>query len=544
MRLALAPLATALALAAAPLAHAAPPLAKADQAYADWLDAGYAKSTIEAGTLTRIDGRGLTAWTRLKVVRGRRLKRLLGETAKMKLAGEDARALKRMQAALGAASTTPPASTEEASERLCATASDQALAETRLSDALYACFERWGNHVPFEGRSIARATALELLQQLDAPARRKALFYALAPLWSRIDAADEPTSPYRRLVRLAAADARAQGGSAIEQAARTLGETQDQVEAQLTAALEAWRTVNPGPPIEPWDYWRRYAEGLAPLDAAIPAAAIPELNRRYYEDLGLDLTRLGVISDLGVRPGKAPLAYADFVRIGRQTPQGWRPARVRVSANVERGGLFVLNEIVHENGHAAHMMAVRARPAFFDLGDDLFVEAFADVTSWSVAEPAWQRRYLNLAAPDGVGRRALLANVMLDVAWGLFELRMLKAPDSDPNQVWTEITSTYLNIVPHPEIAWWALRVQLVEQPGYMINYGLGAMVTADLRDRFRRAVGDFDAGNPRWYPYASAHLLRFGAAAPTQDLLRGFLGRPVSIEPLLAMIRSLPPER
>ena len=42
----------------------------------------------------------------------------------------------------------------------------------------------------------------------------------------------------------------------------------------------------------------------------------------------------------------------------------------------------------------AHMMAVRARPAFFDLGDDLFVEAFADVTSWAVADPRWQRRYL------------------------------------------------------------------------------------------------------------------------------------------------------
>ena len=82
---------------------------------------------------------------------------------------------------------------------------------------------------------------------------------------------------------------------------------------------------------------------------------------------------------------------------------------------------------------------------------------------------------------------------------------------------------------PHPELPWWALRVQLVDLPGYMINYGLGAVLTADLRHRTRAAIGAFDAGNPLWYAWTSRRLLRFGNSLPTPVLLQRFLGRPVS---------------
>ena len=63
-----------------------------------------------------------------------------------------------------------------------------------------------------------------------------------------------------------------------------------------------------------------------------------------------------------------------------------------------------------------------------------------------------------------------------------------------------------------------------------------------DLRDRFRQKVGDFSAGDHLWYAYASQHLLRFGAARDTPTLLRDFLGRPVSIQPLLDAIAAAPP--
>jgi Zn-dependent M32 family carboxypeptidase len=131
---------------------------------------------------------------------------------------------------------------------------------------------------------------------------------------------------------------------------------------------------------------------------------------------------------------------------------------------------------------------------------------------------------------------------MLDVAWSLFEVRMLQNPATDPNVLWTDITSRYLHIIPHPEYPWWAVRVQLVDTPGYMVNYGLGAVITAAVRQHIRESLGPFDAGNPRWYPWISQHLLASGGELETPKLLRQFLGRPISPQALLNEIRRLSP--
>ena len=508
-----------------------------EQTYGDWLDANYAVSTLRAGPPTRIDGRDLADWASRRTRAASQLQSRIRLAHRLPLDAAERAALVAIEHGLGNAPTAPAAAAPDVSATQCTTATDLALERVALSQALYACFEAEGNHIRIEGRTIVRTTALELLQDLDDGERRQALFTALGPLWRSINADDGPTSPYRRLLRLAAAQ---HAATPIDAAARTVGQTIDGVEHWLVEILEARRIANPGPPVEPWDYWHLRTRGVAALDPLVPAESIEALSARYYRDLGVDLAQLGVTHDLAVRPGKAPLAYADFVRIGRSVDGRWNPALARVSANVERGGVFVLNEIIHEDGHAAHMTAVRARPAYFDLGDDLYVEAFADVTSWGVAEAAWQRRYLGRSVDQGEALRALYANVMLDVAWGLFELRLLRAPDTDPNVLWTEITSRYLNVQPHAELSWWALRVQLVDQPGYMINYGLGAVLTADLRAHTRGAIGPFDAGNARWYPWLSRHLLRFGASLPTRELLRRFLGRPVSTDALVAELRRI----
>ena len=232
-------------------------------------------------------------------------------------------------------------------------------------------------------------------------------------------------------------------------------------------------------------------------------------------------------------------SYTDYIRIGRHTARGWQPARVRVSANLDKGGLYVANELIHEDGHAVHMMALRTRPAFFDLGDAVYYEALADVPAWSVAAPDFQRRYLGTVLDRGSSNEALFAGVALDLAWGLFELQMLDHPDTDPNQLWAALTERYLHIRPHPELSWWALRVQLVHVPGYMINYALGAVITADLREKIVEEIGPFDAGNRRWYPWLSKHLLAGGETRPTQELLEQFLGRPVTPQALIEAMQG-----
>jgi Zn-dependent M32 family carboxypeptidase len=73
-----------------------------------------------------------------------------------------------------------------------------------------------------------------------------------------------------------------------------------------------------------------------------------------------------------------------------------------------------------------------------------------------------------------------------------------------------------------------------------MVNYGLGAVLTAEIRKATREAIGPFDAGNPRWYPWTSETLLRFGSEKGAKQLMDELLGRPMSPEALLKEIRRI----
>lgn len=531
-------LAGAAALAGTPATRT---LAAAEAAFLDFLDANSAVGFIESGMTTRYEGKDRAAWQQLAQERRRRLDATLAQAAAARLDHADAPAFAAMRRTLDEIDAGD--STDGAREQACADAQRRDLDYGQLRAALVSCFVEHGNRIRFEGGTIDRGTALQLLHVIDEPARRKALFDAFAPLWTALNGRNEADSPYRRMLALAAADA-ARRGSQVDAAARAIGVTTAEVERWLVQVLEAWRDASPPQPVEPWDY--RYVNSAAnrQLQAKIPADSLLPANERFFRELGADLGALGVVFDLAPRADKSPLAYSDFLARGRQQGEAWQRPRARVLGTYPEGGLFSLNELVHENGHAVHVSAIRTRPAFMDWPDTLFTEAFADVPAWSVHEPAWQRRYLGAATDEAVSLRAMFSNVMLDVAWSLLEIRLLRDPAADPNATWTDITSRYLRIVPHPEVPWWAQRVQLAGNPGYMVNYGLGAVLTAEMRARTIAAIGPFDVGNPRWYPWLSEELLRFGSERDTRSLMTGLLGRLLSPDALLRELERcrLPP--
>jgi len=496
----------------------------AESTYADFNDATAALATIDSGFVATYANRDREQWQKLADDSRAQLATQLSAIDISSLSPADARAVTLMREAIA----TPAES--KAPSLHCSDARRTDLTDRELRGALYSCFEEVGNHLRYNGAEITRGSALGKLEHLSDPQQRKAVFLAMAPLYEAINNKNEPNSPYRRLIKLAAA----QKTSEVANAAKTVGATNEQVENWLIEILDAWRRATPATEVEPWDY--RYVNGEAGrlLDPVISRDVLLSANEHYYLDLGVDLKQLGVINDVEPRAGKSPVAYTDFARRGREIDGKWQPTIARVLASYPSGGLGNLNEFIHENGHAVQISAIHTRPAFMDWGDTLFVEAFADVTSWNVYDSDWQKKYLGKSAPQSANLRNLFAGVMLDVAWALFEVRMLKSPEGDPNLVWTEITNRYLHISKHPEISWWAIRGQLVDAPGYMVNYGLGALLTADLRSRVREQIGPFDTGNARWFPWLTEHLLKFGAERETADLLRDFLGRAVSPRSLL----------
>jgi hypothetical protein len=514
-------------------------VAETENIYADISDASTIIGAIDSGLFTSYRGKDRAAWDKEYHEKRIALADNLAKLPSQSLSTNDAKAVAAMRTQLAAFAEN--ISTPFSPSNRCQDAQRKDLDYASLSKSLVSCFVEIGGSMSFENGKINRQTALDLLHELQEPERRKAVFAALGPLWKAINGNNEPDSPYRRMIAMASADA-AKNGSEIDRAARDAGVDTAEVEKWLEQILDAWRQSTSDQLVEPWSFSYQGAEADRILAAEIPRSSLQPINQRFYRDLGADLEKLGALYDLNPQPGKAALAYTEFVIHGRMADGVWLPTIARVSAPYAHGGLFVLNELVHENGHVINITAIRNRSAFVDWPSSLFAEAFADVPGWSTYEPAWQSKYLGRDTPEQVSLRALYSVVILDVAWSLFELRMLRAPATDPNILWTEITNHYLHIIPHPELSWWALRVQLADAPGYMVNYGFGAVLTADMRQHIREALGPFDTGDPRWYGWLGEHLLQYGSERDTRMLLQDFLGRPVSPKALLDQIHRLAP--
>ncbi len=515
-------------------------VADTENLYAEVSDAASIISTIDSGLMASYQGKDRAAWAHAYLTKRKRLQQKLSQLPSQGLSADDTRAVAAIRTQLASFPENPSALFSPSGH--CEDAQRKDLDYEKLRAALVVCFVENDKRMTFEGKTLTRQSALDLLHEVEEPERRKAVFMALTPLWQSLNGKDEADSPYRRLIKLAAADA-VKNGSAIDHAAHDVGGNATDVQHWLEQILDTYRQSTSDQPVEPWSFSFQGAEADRILSTAIPYDSLLPINFRFYQDLGVDLKQLGTLYDLQPRPGKAALAYTDYVTHGRMVNGAWKPTIARVFAPYSHGGLFVLNELVHENGHVVNITAIRNRPAYVYWPSDLFVEAFADVPSWSTYEPAWQQKYLGRPTSAAVSLRALYAVVVLDVAWSLFELRMLANPSTDPNVLWGDITSHYLHIIPHPELSWWALRVQLVDSPGYMVNYGLGAVLTADMREHIREALGPFDTGDPRWYGWLGEHLLQYGSERDTPTLMKDFLGRPVSPEALLDQIRRLAPE-
>ena len=313
------------------------------------------------------------------------------------------------------------------------------------------------------------------------------------------------------------------------------------IETTLHEVLAAWRAVLEPGIVEPWDY--RFATGAMDrrLDGLVTRGRLQAINDDHLRSLGADPTALGIGYDIEPRPGRPPIptAFAIARDIAREAPDGtWRAATPWVFATHAEGGLGNLEELLHESGHALHNAAIRARPALFDplVADTGLDEGFADLLGWDVHEPAFQARHLGDAAGPRENRLGRYAWVMLDVCWALFEIELHRDPERPPNEVWAALTERRLGIAAHPELPWWAIRGQLIDGPGYMSNYALSALVTAALRARIREVRGDWleNGGDPGWYAFVSDGLFRFGASRPAADVLRSFLGGPLTATPLL----------
>jgi hypothetical protein len=503
--------------------------------------------TRARGATSDTDGTSLTELRRQFASIRAPLANALASQDSGSLSPEDRRALGAMRAALGGdlrASIGAPDASDSGAAPSCvydpAVIAQGDSGYERLRVRTYACYTSAVQGVQFEGRTLDRLTALEMLSRMNDRDERHRLFLALDTIWRSVNGDDAARSSYRQLVKLSAAQWRA-NGSPVDEEARVLRIDPGQMEQWLVSVLDAWRSSTPSEMIEPWDWhYQAGAVGRA-LSDRVPLDDLAALNARYFRDLGADVSALHVHYDLAPRVGKTPVAFTDFGDRPHLVNGTWQPGEPWVFATYRVGGLDNLYELLHETGHAVHIAAIHQRPAFLDWPDnDAFTEGLGDVAALEAYEPRWQMHYLGDSVPTAMGLRARYAGVVLDIAWALFEVRMNRDPSADPNRIWGDITSRYLHITPHPELSWWAMRGQLIDSPGYMANYAIGAIIIADIRARARELHGDFTTGDSTWYAFMSDRIYRFGLARSSADVITDFLGRPISPNAILADMRRM----
>jgi hypothetical protein len=451
---------------------------------------------------------------------------------------DDARALGTMRRTLGRdLDSLPPPSTAVAKAALarpdCAY-NAAAIVRTgngldSLRRRLYVCYGWFQSHLILDRDTLDRLSIFGALGREDDVGRRRRLFLALEPVWRTVNGDNGPGSPYRQLI---AGEVGVAHGSGLRP---------DSVEAWLLAILATWRRVNSDTLIEPWDWYYVTGRASRALSPHLSRERLTELSAGVYRTLGANVDSLHIHYDLDAREGKTPVAYTTFGARPRLVNGRWRLGEPWVFATYRTGGLDNLNELLHETGHAVHIAAIRTRPAFADWPDsDPFTEALADLIALDVYEPAWQQRWLGDSVPLADGLRGRYGGIVLDVAWAVFELRMMGHPKADPNAVWSELTHDYLRIRPHPELSWWAMRGQLIDAPGYMMNYAVGAILSAAIRARTREIHGPTSAGDSTWYGWIAPRLFRYGLERPSNEVIEEFLGGPVSPRALLEDMKRM----
>lgn len=525
-------------------------LAAAESVFADLRDLrDRIEITIAAGRRQSPEGTALTVLARRQDELRASLEVRLAAIDSAPLAAVDRRALAIMRAALrdqlGSVSGTVAAPPAGELRPACDYDPRRIAALTNGLDSLrgriYACYGWAQHHVIAGPDSLDRLGVLAALAVRRDPEERRRLFLALEPVWRSVNGDDGPDSPYRLLLALEHGSRAGREPPSVGRA-RALGLDRDSLEHWLRQVLEAWRATVPDSLVEPWDWYYSAGAASRSLSPRIPIARLAGLNAAVFRSLGADPARLGVHYDLAAREGKTPVAFTTFGARPRHRPAGWSTGEPWVFATYREGGLDALVELLHETGHAVHIAAIRTRPAFADWPDsDPFTEALGDFVALDAYEPAWQQHWLGDSVPLADGLRARYAGIVMDVAWTLFELALERAPRSDPNQVWTAITRDYLRIRPHPEWSWWAMRGQLVDEPGYMLNYAAGAILIAAIRDRTRELHGSFATGDSTWYGWVAPRLYRFGLERPSREVITGFLGGPITPTAILADIRRMP---
>jgi len=301
--------------------------------------------------------------------------------------------------------------------------------------------------------------------------------------------------------------------------------------------------------IDPWHYsdpffQRAPADGSVELDPVFRGRNLPELARRFYDGIGMNVDDILSRSDLCERPGKYQHAYCNDMD---------REGDIRVICNL-RDNHDWMATLLHELGHGVYFKYIDRNLPYLlrEHAHTLTTEAVAMVMGDQVFDRHWLSEIAGVDEREARELEAAAARVsalqsLIFIRWCLvmisFERALYENPRRDLNSLWWKLVSRYQMIQPP---AWrdepdWAAKIHIALYPVYYQNYMLGALLSMQFQAAIAEHFGTRSFANmPEVGQWLVEDVFRPGSKWHWNEMVQRATGSGLSDRSFVKAIESL----
>ncbi|MEA4883144.1 MAG: M2 family metallopeptidase [Clostridia bacterium] len=301
--------------------------------------------------------------------------------------------------------------------------------------------------------------------------------------------------------------------------------------------------------VGPWHYsdpffQRAPVDGSVNLDPVFEGLDFPELARRFYAGIGMDVDDILSRSDLYERPGKYQHAYCNDID---------REGDIRTICNLRDNHEWMAT-LLHELGHGVYFKYIDRKLPYLlrEHAHSLTTEAVAMVMGNQVFDARWLTEIAGVDERHARELEAAAARVsalesLIFIRWCVvmvsFERALYENPRRDLNVLWWELVRRYQMVQPpagrnEPD---WAAKIHIALYPAYYQNYMLGGLLSTQLQSTIARRFGTKSFTNMRaagqWLIQA---VFEPGAKWPWNEMIERATGSNLSEQAFVETISVL----
>jgi len=293
--------------------------------------------------------------------------------------------------------------------------------------------------------------------------------------------------------------------------------------------------------LKPWHYHDLFfQEGpeISDIDLdKIYNKDILEINKKFYEELNLEVKDILERSDLYEKPGKFQHAFCIDID---------HDGDVRIAENIKNNEQWMTTTL-HELGHAVYdKYCDKALPFLLRECTHTFVtEAIALLFGRNSKNKTFIKKYGNIVGEDVEKtekeiRKQLKLEELVFLKWSQvvfhFERELYKNPEQDLNTLWWSLVKKYQLIDFSRDKPDWASKIHLACYPVYYHNYVLGKILASQInhhisKDVLKQDSKNLDYSNPKIGDYLKEKIFIPGSKYRWNKLIEKALGEPLNVE-------------